>query len=134
MTKKTRVGGSGGGLDDSDIRKQAAALGMVAQAVSQNETPHPVPLQKTMGHTPGEDQEHQEGEVFVNSSLLVREVVTQIADEIPGESVDFSGDEGGEIDGFSCENSCGSAGDLEPFDPKLATLYWPWWDGHAIGS
>lgn len=31
---KTRVDGSGGGPDDGDTRKQAAALGMVTQAVS----------------------------------------------------------------------------------------------------
>ena len=72
--------------------------------------------------------------MFVDSSLSIHEVVTRVADEIPGESVDFSGDEDGGIDGFGCENSCGSVGDLEPFDPKLATLYWPRWDGNAIGS
>ena len=55
-------------------------------------------------------------------------------DEIPGESVDLSGDGDGEIDCFGCENSCGSVGGLEPFDPKLATLYWPRWDRNAIDS
>ena len=71
--------------------------------------------------------------MFVDSSLSVREVVTQVSDEVPGELVDFSGDEDEGIDGFGRERSCGSVDDLEPFNPKLATLYWPRWDGHAIG-
>ena len=37
MTKKIRVTGSGGGPDDSDIRRtQAAALDMMTQAVAPN--------------------------------------------------------------------------------------------------
>ena len=94
--------------------------------MSQSGTPPSVPLpppQLENGGSYPEDQEHEEDEMFVDSSLSVREVVTQIADEIPEGSVDCSGDEDGGIDGFGCENSCGSAGDLEPFDPKLATLY-----------
>ena len=38
MTEKNRIDGGGGGLDDTDIQEQAAALG-VAQAVSRNGTP-----------------------------------------------------------------------------------------------
>ena len=80
-----------------------------------------------------EDQEHREDEMFVGSSLSFREVVTQVSDKVPGELVDFSGDEDEGIDGFGHENSCCLVGDLEPFDSKLATLYWPRWDGHTIG-
>ena len=71
--------------------------------------------------------------MFVDSSFSVHEVVTQVSDEIPGELDGFSDDEDEGIDDFGCENSCGSVGDLEPFDPKFATLYWPRWGGHAIG-
>ena len=41
--------------------------------------------------------------------------ITQVSDEIPGELVDFSGDEDEGIDGFGRKNSCDSVGDLEPF-------------------
>lgn len=95
--------------------------------------PLPPPPSGENGSYP-EDQGHEEDEMFVDSSLSIREVVAQVADEIPGESVDFSGDEDEGIDGFGCENSRGSAGSLEAFDPKLATLYWPRWDGYAVGS
>ena len=72
--------------------------------------------------------------MFVDLSLSVHGVVSQVAEEIPGELVDFSGDEGEGIDGSDCGNPCGSMGYLKPFDPKLATPCWPRWDEHAVGS
>ena len=70
--------------------------------------------------------------MFVDSPLSVHEVATQASDEIPRELVDFPGDEDEGIDGFGCENACAPGGGLEPFVPKLATLYWLRWDGRTI--
>ena len=82
--------------------------------------PPSVPLSPHLSGNDGsypEDQEHEEDEVFVDSSLSVHEVIAQVVDRKPGKLVDFSGGGGEGIDGSGCENSCGSRGDLEPFDP-----------------
>ena len=70
----------------------------------------------------------------VGSSLSVGNVVTRVADEAPGGLVDFSGDEDEGIDGFFYEDSDGPRRILGRFNSRLATSYWPRWDGDGTSS
>ena len=65
----------------------------------------------------------------VDLSLSVADIVARVADEAPGDLGDFSGDEDEGVDGFLYEDADGPRRILEPFDPQLATSYWPRWDG-----
>jgi hypothetical protein len=76
-----------------------------------------------------EDQEHEDNETCVNSSLSIDEVVAWIADEALGEMVDSSDDEG--VDGFDHGDSHGPTRALGPFDTRFATSSWTRWDGIA---
>lgn len=93
--------------------------------------PIPPPPPGTTNTYP-EDQEHEEDlEMPVDSSLSINDVVVWIADEAPRDLVDFSGDEDEGVDGFSYKDSDGPRRVLEPFNPQLATSYWPKLDGDA---
>ena len=92
--------------------------------------PFPPPPPKCYGSYP-KDEEHEDDEAFVNSSLSVDEVIAWIADEAPRELVDFSDDEDEGADGFRVEDLHVPARTLEPFNAQRATSYWPQWDGHA---
>ena len=61
--------------------------------------PKPPPPLEHDGSYP-EDQEHGGDEVYIDSSLSVDEVVTQIANGVLQEAVDFSGDEDEGVNGF----------------------------------
>jgi hypothetical protein len=74
-----------------------------------------------------EDQDREDNENFIDSSLSVNEVVAWITSEAPGDMVDSSGDE--RIDSFGFENSCDPVGALKPFDVRFATSSWTRWDG-----
>lgn len=80
-----------------------------------------------------EDQEHEENKMSVDSSLSIDHAVAWTANEAPGDLVDFPDEDEG-ADGFICEGTHGSAHVLEPFNPPLATFYWPRRDGKAIGT
>ena len=95
-------------------------------------TPMPPPSPECDGSYP-EDQESEDDERPVDSSLSMGEVVAWIANEVPGELVNSSDEEDERIDGFGCEGPCISAGTLELFDPRISTSYWPRWDGRAVG-
>jgi hypothetical protein len=88
--------------------------------------PMPPPPPEHDGSYP-EDQDGEDYENFIDSSLSVNEVVAWITSEAPGDMVDSSDDEG--IDGFGFENSCDTAGALKPFDARFATSSWTRWDG-----
>ena len=77
-----------------------------------------------------EDQEHEEDDMPVDSSLSVDDVVAQVAGEAR-DLVDISSDEDEGVDGFFYEDLDGPRRVLEPFHPQLATSYWPRWDGNA---
>ena len=78
-----------------------------------------------------EDQECEDNEALIDSLLSIDEVVSQIANDIPGPLADFSGDEDEGIDGFCCEDPHRPARALEPFNAQFATSHWPRWDGHG---
>ena len=78
-----------------------------------------------------EDQEHNDDETFVDSSLSVDEVIAWIADEAPGAVANSSSDEDEGIDGFGREGSCHPTHFLEPFNSLFATSTWTRWDGTA---
>jgi hypothetical protein len=88
--------------------------------------PMPPPPPERDGSFP-EDQECEDNETFIDSSLSVDEVVAWITSGTPSDVVDSSDDEG--IDGFACENSRDPIGALEPFDTRFATSSWTRWDG-----
>jgi hypothetical protein len=94
--------------------------------------PVPPPPEHGSGSYP-EDQEHEDDEKFVDSSLSIDEVVAWIADEALGEIVDLLGDEDEGIDGFCHEESHGPVRALEPFNARVSTSYWPRWDGCSTG-
>ena len=79
-----------------------------------------------------EDQDDEDDNGPIDSSLSLDEVISWVADDAPGPLVDTSDDEDEGVDGFGHEISVGSAAVLEPFDPQFATSYWPRWDGNAI--
>jgi hypothetical protein len=81
-----------------------------------------------------EDQEHEGDETFVHSSLSIDEVVAGIAKDTQGSLVDLLGDEDEGIDGFGREDSRSPACVLEPFGVRIATSYWPRWNGHAAST
>jgi hypothetical protein len=89
-------------------------------------TPMPPPPPEHDGSYP-EDQDREDNENFIDSSLSVNEVVAWITSEAPGDMVDSSGDE--RIDSFGFENSCDPVGALKPFDVRFATSSWTRWDG-----
>ena len=89
----------------------------------------PLPLERTKTYP--EDQEHEENKTSVDSSLSIEQVVARVADEAPGELVDFLDEDEG-VDGFIRKGTQGLAHVLEPFNPQLATSHWPRWDGKAI--
>jgi hypothetical protein len=95
-------------------------------------TPVPPPPEHGFGSYP-EDQEHEDDEKFVDSSLSIDQVVAWIADEALGEMVDLSGDEDEGIDGFCHEESHGPVRALEPFNARVSTSYWPRWDECSTG-
>ena len=90
--------------------------------------PVPPPPPESDGLYP-EDKEHEDGEVSVDSSLSIDEVVAQIADDVPLEVVDSSEDEG--IVGFCHSDSRGPADALGLFNEQSATSSWMRWDGVA---
>ena len=79
-----------------------------------------------------EDQDDEDDNGPIDSSLSLDEVISWVADDAPGPLVDTSDDEDEGVNGFGHEISVGSAAVLEPFDPQFATSYWPRWDGNAI--
>ena len=75
-----------------------------------------------------EDQEHQDDETFVDSSLSVGEVVAWTADGTPGMVVDSSDDEDEGFGGFGHDDSSRPKHVLELFDARFATSSWTRWD------
>ena len=90
--------------------------------------PIPPPSPQHDGSYP-EDQERDDDDTFVDSSLSIDEMIAWISSEAPGGVVDSSDDE--EIDGFGHDDSCGPKNTLEPFDARFATSSWTRWDGTA---
>ena len=78
-----------------------------------------------------EDQECEDNKAIVDSLLLIDEMVSQIADNVPGPPANFSGDKDKGIDGFCCKDPHRPAQALEPFNAQFTTFYWPRWDGHG---
>ena len=70
----------------------------------------------------------------VDLSLSVNDVVAQVADKASGDLVDFSGDEDEGVDGSFYEGSDGPRRISEPFNPQLATYYWPRLDGDGTSA
>ena len=71
-----------------------------------------------------EDQDREDDENFIDSSLSVNEVFAWITSEAPGDMADSSDDEG--INGFDFENTCDPADALKP---RFAASSWTRWDG-----
>ena len=93
--------------------------------------PIPPPPPERDGSYP-EDQEHQDDETPVDSSLSIDEVVSRIADGASGTVVDSSDDEDDEgVDGFGHDDSCRPMRVLDPFDARFATSSWTRWDSIA---
>jgi len=76
-----------------------------------------------------EDEEREDDETFIDSSLSVDELVAWIADEAPWVIMDCPGDEDEGIDGFGNHDSRGPTHVFEPFNSKSATSSWTRWDG-----
>ena len=90
--------------------------------------PLPPPPPERDGSYP-EDQEHEDDETVVDSSLSVNEVVAWVTDEVSLGIVDSSDDEG--IDGFGEDDSYNPAHVPERFNARFATSSWTRWDGIA---
>ena len=121
-------------MTSSEVRQAIVGLRVTDLALYEQlsapspSAPMPPPPPEHDGSYP-EDQELEDGETSVDSSLSMDEVVAWIADEAPGGMVDSSDDE--EIDGFGCDNSPSPAYALEPFATRFATSSWTRWDGTA---
>ena len=94
----------------------------------------PKPPQAPLGHNGSypEDKDIEDDNALVDSSLSLDEVISWVTNDAPGPLADISDDEDEGVDGFGHEISRGPAAILEPFDPQIATSYWPRWDGNAI--
>ena len=78
-------------------------------------TPAPPHPPEDNGSYP-EDQEREDNETVVDSSLSIDEVVAWIVYGAPVSVLDDDDDEG--IDGFDDDDCCGPARVLEPFDTR----------------
>jgi len=91
----------------------------------------PPPRPENNGSYP-EDQECEDGEKYIDSSLSIDEVVAWIANGTPGAELDNwddgddEDDEG--IDGFGHDDHSRPARVLEPFCARFATSSWTRWD------
>ena len=88
------------------------------------------PVPPPSGHNGSypEDQECNDGEAFIDSSLSINKVAAWVTGEAPGRTADLLGDKDNGIDGFG-EDSCGPANIPELLNSRFATFSWTRRDG-----
>jgi len=126
--KKNWVGDSGGGSDDDDNQARTVApTTMTANFHASTFSPNATSSTRARWIIFQTSRSHRDNETFVESLLLVGEVVVWTADGAPWKVEDSSddGDEG--FDGFGCGSSRPEH-TLRPFDARFATSSWTRWD------